>query len=368
VINIYIFNVGHGDSAIIEYVGGDGRAYGVIDSNRHNVTVPPALVKLKELNVEQLSFICLTHPHRDHYNGLYDILSEFRGRIHQLYTFPIGDLLKNRKRLKALAKKYQTIRDSQDDVQVRRGVQEFLQIIRFATENFLPDNWIECAGEDTRIAPLGFHDVTIKTILPPRKARGYYIQQIESGDTGTIENLKDNDLSIAFQVNYKGQSVILGGDGTRDNWLNHVRWQERARITLRTMTVKLPHHGSRIDCDALVLSRLFLDAGERAAIISANGHSHPDREVLEWLEANGISPFCTNLVPQCGANVAPLLHLPGLDPVLARWLREVSESAAYIQPCQGNITISIGDDGLISVRPEFAHPCGYRGDYRALLM
>jgi hypothetical protein len=50
VINIYIFNVGHGDSAIIEYVGGDGSAYGVIDSNRHNVTVPPALVRLKELN------------------------------------------------------------------------------------------------------------------------------------------------------------------------------------------------------------------------------------------------------------------------------------------------------------------------------
>jgi beta-lactamase superfamily II metal-dependent hydrolase len=362
---IHVLNVGHGDSAVVELRDNGNTSYGVIDSNRHGGG-PVPLRKLRELGANELSFVCLTHPHKDHYTGLFELLRAFEGRTHHFYSFPFGELINNPARLRTLAQKYRALRDGQDDPEVTRGINEFLQIIKFATERFTPDNWIECAGEDLRIAPPGFANLIIKTILPPRKAKGDYFQRIASPEVAIAENPKDNDLSIALQIDYLGHKVILGGDGTLNNWINHRRWQERAHAPIQTRVVKLPHHGSHIDCDPVVLRNLFETTGERAAVISANGRSHPDEEVLDWLEADGVSPYCTNLVPQCGAKVTRLLPLPGLDPLLARWLQEVSEAGAQVQPCQGDVRILIDDDGRISVTPQFAHPCGYRGDYGAL--
>ena len=84
--------------------------------------------------------------------------------------------------------------------------------------------------------------------------------------------------------------------------------------------VNLPHHGSQNGCSPDVLRQLFADTGQRFAVTSADGQSHPDLDVIKWLQAEWISPYCTNLISACGANAQQLLSLPTLDPEIARWV------------------------------------------------
>lgn len=356
-LNIHILNVDHGDSIILECQSATGTAYGLIDSNVRGDEEPRALTKLRQLGVDELSFICLTHPHRDHYRGLYRIMNEYRGRIGEFYTFPIGDLMPSR--IKSLAKKYRRISEIQDNPDLTKSSLEFVQILKTAHNEFLQsNNWTECAGEHVQIAPEGFADIQMYTILPPRRAKGYYIQQIESGSLDVMDNVKDNDLSVAFHIVYRGASVILGGDGSSENWLLHRRWHQRGGDSVASGAVKLPHHGSERDCQAPVLGYLFDDTNGRYAFISADGQSHPGETVLRWLKEHGIRPYCTNLSRSSGATVRRLVNVEGVDPVLGRWINQLAEAQNIVQVCQGDITFSIADDGSTRVVTQYQHLCG----------
>src|ERR1700733_6767851 len=95
----YILNVEHGLSVVVEYQRNGSSRFGVIDSNARSGETPKALNKLRQLDAQSLSFICLTHPHRDHFSGLFSVIQNFRGKIDAFYSFPMGDLLTHRKRL-----------------------------------------------------------------------------------------------------------------------------------------------------------------------------------------------------------------------------------------------------------------------------
>ena len=129
--------------------------------------------------------------------------------------------------------------------------------------------------------------------------------------------------------------------------------------------VKLPHHGSRHECKASVLEAAFEGEDNPIAVISANGKSHPHNETLSTLESLGVMPYCTNLAIQCGANVRQLISDPSIDPELQKHLNLLASgpNLTKTQPCQGDITIEIDNDGKIAVTTEFDLPCPYRGGY-----
>jgi hypothetical protein len=111
------------------------------------------------------------------------------------------------------------------------------------------------------------------------------------------------------------------------------------------------------------IDQLFTSSGTRIAISSGDGVSHPDADVIRLLEDRKIDPYCTNLIAVCGANIQNLMSMPNLDPELARWVREVCSNSLRSQPCQGDVTVKIGDDAQLSVSTEHANACGFRGDF-----
>jgi hypothetical protein len=135
---------------------------------------------------------------------------------------------------------------------------------------------------------------------------------------------------------------------------------------INAAVVKIPHHGSRADANQNVIKYLFSSSGRRAAVISANGQSHPSEEVIRNLEKYHIEPYCTNLIPTCGANVRQLINVRGVDPELGKFINFFQGSGNRTQPCQGDITVTVGDDGTISIAKQFQHPCGFRGEFEAL--
>lgn len=367
-LKLHVLNVEHGSSVVVEHDSGNEKAFGVVDSNLPpNASEPKALTKLRQLGAQRLSFVCLTHPHKDHFKGLYEIIRAFRGSIDYFYSCPLGDLFRDRNRLAKFAKKLAHVaKTSEGDP--RKEAWELLQIIRWADlesqRNAL--DWRECAGEHLQLAPSGFAAVSVATILPPTKVKGSYIQQIERQDGHIIGTIKENEISLALEFSYGGAVVVLGGDGTAGNWKDRRRWEVNRNLSISALAVNLPHHGSYRDCDEDVLTQLFAATGERAGISSANGHSHPSFEVIKWMEANRVKPYCTNLIPQCGANTRQLLNAPALDPRMRRWLNDVAANLGTVQACQGDITISIDPSGKVSVEREFRNLCPYRGDYAAL--
>jgi beta-lactamase superfamily II metal-dependent hydrolase len=84
-LTFYILNVGHGSSVVVEKQSATDRAFGVIDSNKQGAQTPKALRKLQQLGARRLSFLCLTHPHADHYRGMYDIIRAFPNAIDFFY-------------------------------------------------------------------------------------------------------------------------------------------------------------------------------------------------------------------------------------------------------------------------------------------
>lgn len=95
-IEISVFGPGYGESIVI-HVPGEG--WGIIDCcttmiDGKKVVLP--LQYLKELysdDIPDLSFIMLTHPHKDHYAGFSELIAEFSGKIKRACLYA-GDSLR----------------------------------------------------------------------------------------------------------------------------------------------------------------------------------------------------------------------------------------------------------------------------------
>ena len=262
-LTFHILNVGHGISIVVEHEAYGGRWFGVIDSNASAHQEPKALTKLRQLGATRLSFVALTHPHKDHFSGLFSIISEFPTDC--FFSCPFGDLVHNRQRLKSIADALTKIMNRSDGLDERLAALEMAQILKWANDATKAKtlDWYECKGEDFFLAPPGFSTVEISTVLPPSRVVSDYVQRISKGDMSTLGRFEDNDISLAFSFRYKGKCVILGGDGTAPNWDLRRRYEQRSAKHLEGNVVNLPHHGFKYDCTEGVLSQVFSNTGKR---------------------------------------------------------------------------------------------------------
>ncbi len=368
-LTLHVLNVGHGSSTVIEYSHPSrGKIFGLVDSNAHAKEEPKALRKLKSLGASELSFVLLTHPHRDHFSGLMRTINAMGGKIGHFYTPPLGDLLNNKKRLKAVIealKKY----SANDNSTIRSAHAELIDILMWAYQ-FVKcgGEWHECSGDANVLGPDGFSGVEVTTIIPEPRVKGDFFTSLDKGEPWMSGRIA-NEVSLAVSLKYQGHTLVIGGDATSRNWTHRRRFEQSTNTHIGATAVVLPHHGSRYDCDREALQQLYESnaSTDRFGISSGDGEHHPDQEVIEWLQTSGIKPYCTNLIPQCGAHIKKLNAIPNLDPVLANWVREMSISKNHQAVCQGDITISIGDTGAVTVTTEEKNFCAYRGDYKGLL-
>jgi len=179
-LTIHILNVKQGDSILIQYEGPSGPAFGLIDSNTTGQEDPPALSMLNNLGATELSFIALTHPHADHYQGLSRIIERYRHQISHFYSFPLGHL--SSERIKKIGKIYQEVHNSVDSCsKVKRDTLEFVKIMSFVKRYIGLRNWQELNGFCNHLAPMGFNGVTIAVLLPSLRVKGRYFEMIERG-------------------------------------------------------------------------------------------------------------------------------------------------------------------------------------------
>lgn len=369
-LKFHILNVGHGDSVVVEFrADGMEPSFGLVDSNKRGVEVAPALQLLQRLGATRLAFIALTHPHADHFRGMYEVLQHFGNQVDNIFSFPID---REPKRLTAFATAYAKAYENAENPKDIEIATELLSILlHFVQLNERDPRW-ECpVGDGARMHVPAMPGVDVTLILPDARVKGEFFTAIDRGQS-VLKSDRNNNLSLAIRFQYGGHQVVLGGDGTNENWM-WVRKRTPSQTgkefgSTRASAVKLPHHGSKLDCGPLVLDYLFGMEDEtksaeskRIAIISADGRSHPAPEVLKDLHRRGIQPFCTGLSKLCSGGIPlPSISSNVIDQRLVTFVAQVAEPSAKPSPCQGNITLTLDSNGQMTIVPQHNSPCGLR--------
>lgn len=363
-LRIHILDVGHGDSIVLEYRDEkDTKSFAVIDSYCKSGTEPKALSRLKALGANSLSFVAITHPHADHYMGMRAILEHFANRIDTLYTFPIK---KESAYIERVVRNYKKFAITTDSELIRKKSVELAYILKLASSS-VAECWEDPAGAKSLLTPSGFSGVTIHSILPPARVKGDFFQRILD-ESIEPENDSLNNLSMAFLIEYAGQQIVLAGDGTYDNWHYQSKQWNKIGFGLSPVAVKLPHHGSKHDCDPSVQNVVFGSSASQqknaVACISANGKSHPAPEVLDELTRRGILPYCTNISTRCNSARQSLLESAGTDQALLRFIGSATiDNEDDIRPCQGDIVLELTPGQPLKVTTQYGNLCALRGDY-----
>lgn len=191
---MHILDVGHGDTIILEMPVKDReKAYGVIDCIEFDdVTLP----YLEELGVEELAFVCSTHPHLDHIRDIQKLLEHYEDKVGEYW-----------------------------DSGKEHTIDEYVDLADYLWDNDIQTEFVR-SGSRVRFGKTNLH-----ILSPPRKLF------LDEKETYNI-----NNASIVILVEHGRSKILLSGDAQFASWAN-VRVNHRD--VLKAHALKLSHHGSK---------------------------------------------------------------------------------------------------------------------------
>lgn len=251
-LELFFFNVGHGDSIAIHFPNNE---WGVIDCNYDaSISQPQVLTFLQKKNIVKLRFLCITHPHDDHYNGCEKIVDNIE--IEKLYLSGMFHEQEN------------YVSDSLGQA-IYKFCKRYNRRKLYKNKIYYP----------LRTHSISIEDVKIK-FLNPKASESDFLR---------LENLLKNDLaynnvSIVFWLKYNNVNILLSSDSTRECW-NEILAQYD---DLTSDIVKISHHGSERDNTNRIL---YSELKEKAiAIISTDGGKRytnlPSSNVINFIKNN----------------------------------------------------------------------------------
>ena len=246
-VDITVIDVGQGDSILIEFpAGANGdRKRMLIDGGDSDSTNNQVIQVLEQNKIDTLDIVVLTHPHRDHYNGLTPVLMDKKYTVNELWW--TGE--ERDQKMESWTDFKTAMADS---VRVRKKVM--------------------------------VKQGKIRTI------QGAKIEILNAG--GEYKNDINND-SIVLLLRYNGVKVLFTGDIEQDEGRDLVKdFCPRSKNKCKRLDVdiiKIPHHGS-----AELDQRFVKFAAAEYVLISAgeeNRHEHPRWSALNTYKKFGAQHF-----------------------------------------------------------------------------
>jgi len=241
------FDVGQGDSALVEFPGGQtmlidgGGSVRGIDPGRSAIAP-----YLWNHGVRRLDYVVLTHPHPDHINGLAYIIDNFE--VGQVWE---GGLSSDNDGYARICKLIKTLR--------------------------LPRYVISGTGE----MPVG--GATMQVLHTAAESLD---------DTDREVYARENNRSLVLRVKYRDVSVLFAADAGHE--AQGAMLAASPPLPLKSTVLKMPHHGGRDACN-----EPFIRAVEpKAAVISVgryNSFHHPSPETVSTLKGIGTRVLRTDM-------------------------------------------------------------------------
>lgn len=313
-LELYFFNVGHGDSIAIKFPNND---WGVIDCNRNiNETIPPVLNFLQKNNVEHLCFLCITHPHEDHYNGVDKIIEKYSKNIDKLILY---GLTKNDK-------------ETQEISSLGRGLNLF-----YINNKRNIKSKIEFARMNNSI---NIDDLEIKILNPTNDdIKNIMLQQCFAS------SIEYNSVSVVLFFKYKKCKILLTGDSTVNNWKHIFKFNVHKYLS---DIIKISHHGS-IENNSDELLKNLINHESYSIISSDGGYKYktlPSVDVINSLDEK----FHSQVLQTASLNHQQLQtveNIPASD-IEEAVLDTVAERKHLCRHYDGYIRICIDDSSNIT--------------------
>ena len=229
-VTIYFFDVGQGDSILIDTAGKDM----LIDGGPHRAD-RIILYYLSQLNVSQIDVVVATHPDEDHIGGLIDVLNS---------SIVVDMVLYN------------------NQTSTTETYQDF---IKLAKDKIVVANRSQVYVLDSNV---NF------TVLNP-------MQPLEFGND-------ENSNSIVLKLQVRNVSFLFTGDATfktEESMMN-------AGLNLESQVLKVAHHGSKYATsdkflDAVKPVYAVISAGKN------NRYGHPHEETIQRLLNHNVTIYGT---------------------------------------------------------------------------
>lgn len=248
-IYVYVFGPSVGESIILQYPNSSNNKYlwGVIDCYSERILD----FLQNDRDVQKLEFVCWTHPHADHHDGMPALLQTYRDRIHRFWRFG-GN---NAKSLLAFCYRW-----PQTNIGKVRNIElsTIEEIFRFASEQRKRKRESDSFKKLTDIHSLinieydkEFH-FRISSLSPSSRLAEEYTSHIakclETPDAPDWEtfNGAHNSVSVVLLVEFGKTRLLFGADAEQKVWSDIVSSEERQNqpLTLSSHFVKISHHGS----------------------------------------------------------------------------------------------------------------------------
>lgn len=236
---VFFFNVGQGDSILIEK-----DKYQILIDGGPDDTILRKLGEAMPMQDRKIETVILTHPHADHLTGLREVLDRYE--IEKIYFTNI-------------------LYDS-------NGYTEFT--------NKLKEKKI-----DYEVPEIG------EELNPFENSKLIFLWPGKMYDGKTIENA--NDSSEMVQFCYFQQCLLLTGDIETTGQVKMFQKLKEMNLNINSDILKIPHHGSVNGTDQILLDIIK----PKYAVIEVgadNKYGHPHATVLDLLQKNNIKIYRTD--------------------------------------------------------------------------
>lgn len=313
-LKLFFFNVGHGDSIAILF---PNNSWGIIDCQKNfNAVEPNVLTFLKNNQIKQLEFLCITHPHLDHFYGADDIVEYFKENIKYFILYGMRTGHKN---------------ENSDNSCLVKAIKKFVTYNRVKYKDKI---WLIKKDEEFNI-----EDVNVFCHNPS-------IKQIESiQKTSYVRESDYNNLSVVFRLKYNDIQVLFTGDAS-----GSLLAQISNNIP-GCQVVKIAHHGSLNTNTDGVLNGL-ISKGSYSIISAGNKYGCPNVNVIDCLKnkLGSIVLLTTDIGKQDVVNLNVDL---GQTKIMQSLLDDINDDRPVqsIPFYDGCIKVCIDDSGFITYKP-----------------
>jgi beta-lactamase superfamily II metal-dependent hydrolase len=291
-LQIHVLGAGEGESVVLGLPGGQ---WGVVDCYSPSLSEPscnPTLQFLNERDIHELEFLCLTHPHKDHFHGMSQLLQNLD--VHAFWRF--GAL--SGRHFVALAE-YLAV-DAEGRHAEAEDADEFVRIIRLVRDKRIPETRI---GARQQLYPPQ-HDVRaplqIWGFAPSGRQIARYERRLEDcftsdgllKSTSSLPQVRHNIVSAGIMVIYGNTRVVLGGDIEKAGWNDAM--EEFPEEWFAASAVKVSHHGSTNGYAENLWQTLALNGKPIAVLAPYRKQGLPDSVALDEIERHSTSVLTTS--------------------------------------------------------------------------
>lgn len=255
-LSIVVFGPGEGEAIVVRLPDG---SVGVVDGCREPTNGDPVAELLDKMAATtgdpaafRLHFVCLTHPHADHYRGLGRLIEAYEGRIDHLWTV-MHVTAQYEKTLATWVELTQA--GAAPDLEDLVGLQRVLGGFhgeRHRVRQANPRGFVHMACDTRLIQPRTHkgHKMEIEACGPAHDdlddAQKQFVAIVAEGTTGIrVSRSHDPNLtSGALLIRWGRAAVLLAGDLLRGEG-SHSGWK-RARLQIKgpVQVVNVAHHAS----------------------------------------------------------------------------------------------------------------------------